>query len=291
MLTPEQPPDGVHQLSREDYDALDRDNWSRIKTLRKSPAHYRHQLFGDDEDTDAKKRGRCTHLAVFEPERFRAECAIWDAGARRGKDWEAFAKKHADREILKADEATLCIAIASAVRNNQVAAKYLSGGRAEQSVLWTYRADPIGAVPGYAMRCKGRLDFIANCGAIVDLKTTKDASPEGFGRESWRYRYHSQAAFYSDGYFAATGKRLPYVLVAVEVDQPHVVQVYRVPDVALEAGREEYRSLLDLLRHCRAESQWGGYAEGELELQIPGWAGITEEDASGLDLEFNTQEA
>ena len=31
---------------------------------------------------------------------------------------------------------------------------------------------------------------------VIDVKTTSDASPEGFGKSSWNLGYHVQAAFY-----------------------------------------------------------------------------------------------
>lgn len=277
---------GVHALSREKYDRLDRVNWSTLKLLGKSPAHYRaNQLERDDSDTDARKRGRATHLAVFEPERFRASYACWTGKVRRGKEWDAFAEENSDVEILTADMYQQCQEIGEAARKDAIAAKYLNGGRGELSVLWEYVVPDTNGFDGYRMDCKGRLDFVAQCGAIVDLKTTRDASPDGFGRECAKYEYHVQAAFYRDAYAAVTGQHLPYVLVAVEVNRPYVVQVYRVHDEILALGRERYRNLLARLNVCRKESRWPGYGEAELDLMLPRWAVPREdEDVSGLDL-------
>ena len=153
------------------------------------------------------------------------------------------------------------------------------------SVLWEYVVPDVEGFEGFRMDCKGRLDFVTQSGVLVDLKTTRDASPEGFGRECARYDYHGQAAFYRDGYAAATGQHLPYVLVAVEVNRPYVVQVYRLHDDVLALGREKYRNLLARLNVCRKESRWPGYGDAELDLMLPRWAVPREdEDVTGLDL-------
>lgn len=279
----------VMNLPRSKYELVQRVNWSSLKVVGRSPAHYRHELLRQGADTAARKLGRACHLAALEPERYRHEVAVWTEGRRAGKKWEAFCSEHEGQELLKEDEAELCQAIQRAVRNDSAAAKYLAGGQGEVSLFWTHVTPPMGALPGYSLDCKGRVDFLATDRALVDLKTTRDASEDGFGREVYKYRYHAQAAFYADGYAAATGIRLPYVVVAVESAPPHVVQVYRVPDRVLDAGRELYRALLDRLHICREHATWPGYFDGEAELSLPKWAagGADDDDPTGLGLDFS----
>jgi hypothetical protein len=276
--------EAISYMTREQYDLLGRVNFSTVKHLGRSPAHYRHNLFHERKDTDAMKRGRALSIAVFEPDEYRRQVAIWDGGRRSGKEWEAFRKANPGRELLKVEEEALVQSMATAVRNHPMAAKYVTGGRGEQTVLWTDKES--------GFDCKARLDFIANAGALVDLKSSRDASPSGFGRQAWNLCYHAQAAFYSDAYFAVTGERLPFVLAAVEAEAPHVVQVYRVPERVLELGRDYYRGLLVRLKDCRAEASWPGYAEQELELELPRWAtGIyPDEDIGELGLVMEGQE-
>jgi exodeoxyribonuclease VIII len=280
-------PDGIHQLDRERYDRLERVNWSTLKWMARSPAHYRHALTDSFRDTDAKQRGRAVHLAVFEPEVFRSTVVRWDGGTRRGKEWDKFCARNGDSEILTEGAYDAVMELAVAVGADPVAVPFLTGGKPEQSMLWTYKAPDFEQLPGYQISCKGRVDFIATeAGALVDLKTTRDASLDGFAREVWRYRYDAQAAYYVDGHEALTGKRLPYVLVAVEEAPPHAVAVYRLPEVVLETGREHYRALMDRLALCRAENRWPGYHEQVAELELPRWASAWggEEDLSGLGL-------
>lgn len=283
-------PNGLHDISRETYDHLEnRVNWSTLKFMAKSPAHYRHQILAPKSgDTDAKKLGRAAHLAVLEPERFRAECALWTGKVRRGKKWDGFVAKNAGRELLRQAEYDYCVALGEAAQSSAMAKPYLAGGKSEQTILWSHIVPPAYGLDGYRIDCKARVDFVASVGALVDLKTTRNASREGFGKEAANYKYYVQAAIYRDGFKAATGRELPYKLVAVETSRPHVVQVYNVTDEQLESGREQYRALLDRLALCRSTNTWDGYGDGELDLALPRWESpVDEEDVTGLDLVIN----
>lgn len=271
-------PDGIHALTREEYDQLEWVNFSTLKHMEKSPAHYRHSLTARDEDTDARQRGRAVALATFEPERFRSECVVWEGKARKGKEWEEFVARNPEKEHLTEGMHEAAIAISSAARNCAMAARYLSGGKGEQTLIWTHRVPPIEAVPGYEIRCKGRLDFIATCGAIVDLKNTKDASPDGFGKQCVNYLSHVQAAFYGDGFLAAIGKRMASVLIATEPTPPFITQVYEIDRDVLQLGREKYMGWLDRLNVCRETGSYPGYAESPMALQLPRWALPSDEE-------------
>jgi hypothetical protein len=277
---------GVSSIDRAAYDSIrDRVNFSTLKLMAKSPAHYRERIQNPPgPDSDAMRLGRATHLAVLEPDKFRSEVVQWTEGRRAGKAWEAFAAEHAHHEILTPPEWETCLAIQRAVRASDSASRYLLKGSAEQTVLWEQTSVTEG-FPEARHRCKGRLDWIAP-DALVDLKTTRDASPEAFGRSCFNFSYHAQAAFYSDGYEMATGYQLPFVVVAVETSAPFTVQAYRVPEEVIDMGRELYWSWLDRLDLCRRENRWPGYGDGELPLTLPHWAMKRDDDLSELGLTF-----
>lgn len=223
-------------------------------------------------------------MAVLEPVQFAASVAMWPGDRRYGKAWDEFCAAHSGKEILTRAEMAYCAALQRAARAEPMATPYLSGGRAEVSLLWTHDAGPEVGEAVRRIPMKGRVDFITP-GYIVDLKTTRDASPDGFGRELWRYHYHTQGAIYSDAVFALTGKRLPVVFVAIETEPPHVVQPYILPEAAEEAGRSEYRCLLARLAMCRAENRWPGYREEVSEVELPKWSGLADDDdLTGLEL-------
>jgi exodeoxyribonuclease VIII len=279
---------GLQRISFEEYAQIPRVNSGLLKLLKRSPAHYHYRLSNpSDISSPSKRLGRAVHSAVLEPQEFACQYVVWNDGRRYGKQWDGFCENNAGREILTQAEYEKCIALQQSVRSCPVARKYLAKGTAEVSMFWTDKET--------RLACKGRADFVFQHAkpkkyALVDLKTTRNASPEGFGREVWRYGYHLQAAFYQDGYKAATGYCLPFVIIAVENEPPYVVQVYTVPDHVLDIGRDEYGHLLRLLAQSSANNQWPGYSDSELELTLPKWATNydSDEDISGLDLDFGS---
>jgi hypothetical protein len=274
----------LFDLSWEDYAAIDAVNLSTLKEFGRAPIFYRHRLDHGDKDTIPKAFGRATHLSVLEPALFADKVAVWTGGDRRGKEWTAFKVTHADAIILKEPEFDRCMAMSRSVRANRYAADLIAGGRYEVSVVWTDEATGI--------RCKCRIDCAQAGKALADLKTTRNASLDGFARESWRYGYHIQAAMNTDAWQAATGEVLPFHNIAVENEAPHVCQVYRVPEYVVDAGRETYRDWLKTLACCRSEGIWPGYADGIVDLTPPKWALDVgeDEDLSGLGLEFGAEQ-
>lgn len=285
--------DGLHNLTREQYDEItDRAHWSKLKLMGKSPAHYRHLLDNPPgPDNDAFARGRITHFASYQPDLLET-VRVWDGKARKGKEWKKFQAdaKKANAECVPRKLFKEACALGKAVRSSPQTQRFMVGGKVEQTVLFTYRVPAVNALPGFEIRCKGMIDLLLP-DAVADLKSTRDASPEGFGRQAFNLEYFVQAALYTDGLELVTGARRPYFLIAVEVAPPHVVQVYELSDEQLEQGREIYRERLHRLNHCRQHNEWLGYSATPLPLTFPRWATPNEEDASVEDLDIGFSDA
>lgn len=257
----------IFDMPRAEYDALSFDNYSSLKRIGRSPWHYKWAKdHPDSDDTDARKFGRAAHLAVLEPDAYLSQTVVWLEGARRGKQWEEFAARNVGREILTPAEAARIDAVRDAVARSEYAKELTSGGQAEVTLLWDTEI-----VPGFVVPCRSRLDYVTPK-AIVDLKLTRNASPEAFGRQSWDLGYLGQAAFYSDAYERVTGKRLPFVFLAVENEDPFSVAAYRVTDEQMAAGRDDYVRFLSILSLCRIKNEWPSYATAPMPLVLPPWA-------------------
>jgi hypothetical protein len=270
---------GIHTLSRAEYDAIDRMNQSTLKHGLKSLAHLRFAETNKEEEEDkaAWRFGRCVHLGVLEPARLKTDVAVWGGGVRRGKSWDEFAERNAGKELLTLEEYTRCIAIQEAIRHNSYAQRCFADGAREVAVLWT------DAETG--LDCKALLDVSHEI--IVELKSARDASPGAFGRAAYSYAYHLQAAFYVDAVRSVTGRELPYVMVVAESAPPHVVQVYTVPPWILELGRKEYKRLLAAVKTARGNGLYNGYSVEPMELQLPRWA-VANEDLEDESTDFNS---
>jgi exodeoxyribonuclease VIII len=278
---------GTYRMPFTEYERIARVNWSTLRHLKRSPRHYAAALQQPrTEDTDAMRLGRAIHAALLEPEVFAGQWTVWDGGRRYGAKWDKFS---ADAEakglqVLTEDQYQTCRAVTTATAANEHAARHLRHGATELAVLWTHE-QPANGVPGFRIDCKARIDLAAQSGALVDLKTCRDASPDAFARACWNMDYLGQAAMYVDGYAAAKGEVRPYIMVAVETSEPYVTQVYRVPERLLEMGRATYQGLLGRLHECREQNAWPGYADGELDLELPRWVQrASDMDPTGMGL-------
>jgi exodeoxyribonuclease VIII len=267
----------VRVVRHDPYRDINAINWSTLKAIAKSPKHYQHATAKKRADRHHLLIGRAAHAAILEPDWF-ATWPVWE-GTRRGKAWDLFKATHAGEDILTVTEQEQCLRMRRAVMEHPIAAAYLSGGEAEKIVTWT-DADT-------GLRCKGRIDYVTRR-AIVDVKTTGDVAESRFGSWAARIGYHGQAAFYRDGYAAAHGLELPFVIVAVEVEEPHDVAVYRLDEDALYAGQRDYARFLGIVKDCQRTGEWPGRYPEERTLTLPPWViGDDEEDITDLDLVIN----
>lgn len=258
-----------HDLTNAEYHASPAISKSGLDLIRKAPALYAYRRENPTEQTPAMRLGTLTHTAVLEPHLFGPSVIVRPEGIDRrtsaGKaDWAAFEIMAEGREILTVEEEAKLCQIQQAVHNHPAAAKALAGSLTiEQSIFWD--AD------GIACRC--RPDAVTAKGVIVDLKTTRDASPEGFAKSIAQYRYHVQAAYYSDGYEAAFGEApRGFVFIAVETEPPYLVAVYVASEAMTQRGRVDYQTDLDTFRRCQDAGTWPGYSEAPLTIDLPKWA-------------------
>lgn len=127
----------------------------------------------------------------------------------------------------------------------------------------------------YTTKCKARIDLLApEANTIVDLKTTRDASPSGFAKAVANRHYYRQAAFYKYMVEKATGNKVDhFVFLAIETHEPYLSGVYRIKPQDLMEGTNEFRKLIDTYAKCEEQERWDGYQIGEqiIDLQLPGW--------------------
>lgn len=201
--------------------------------------------------------------------RLRAEgvsLKLWDEAKA---EWLA---NNGQRTVLKPEEWDQLMSMRDAVMAHPIARALLTGrpGKAEQSVYWVDQATGV--------LCRCRPDFWRDDNLIVDLKTTEDASPEGFAKSIANWSYDTQDAFYTDGILAATGKPLrAFVFLAVEKSarvvegQPLGVAVYQLDEAGRDLGRAKYREDLGVYAQCVKSGIWPCYGDKLQTISLPQW--------------------
>lgn len=255
-------------ISNADYHAHPAVSKSGLDKIAQSPAHYLAYLNGAERDTEAKIFGTAFHDFVLLPDTFAKQYTVLpDDFNARTKDGKALAAqiKAAGQTPLKTGQMADIKGMAAAIAAHPRAAALLQGGQAEQSIFWTDGDTGID--------CRCRPDYLHPSGIIVDLKTTADAAPAEFARSVANYRYHVQDAFYSEGYYQATGKwPRGFVFIAVEKTAPYAVAVYSLDEEAKAYGRELWQRDLAALQNARQTEIWQAYNPEIQTLSLPAWA-------------------
>ena len=295
---------GVYKgISNEAYHSGPGVSKSGLDLIAKSPLHYWSKYLDPfriaEEPTDAMKLGTAIHSAVLEPQLFATDYVVTpDDAPRRPTRAQRFAKKPSDdtiaaiewwnqfdarnegRTILSMSDYETCVNIQTNVRAHSASKTLMQDGEAELSVFW--KDDVTGVL------CKCRPDWMNyDANVIVDVKSTEDASPEGFQRSIVKYGYHVQAAWYLDGFEAATGiAPRAFVFAAFEKKRPYATAFYYADEEMIEMGRVLYRERLNAYAECLKRNLWPGYPQQLQPIGLPAWMLRAANENEELEVEY-----
>ena len=265
-------------MSNADYHALPSVSSSMLKTILRSPAHYRAAYLDGaprKEPTASMVLGSLTHTLFLEPEQYGSEYIVAPECDRRTKEgravYAAFQDAADGMTIITAEQLAAAQAMANALCGH-IIHQAMTGGHAEASIFWTDEQT--------GLACRIRPDYhIAPCdmwptGLIIDVKSTDDARSEAFARTCVNFGYDLSAAMYCDGFQQHYGTAEPplFLLLVVERDAPHAVACYECSPEMLDKGHAKYRAAMNLLAESTASGMWPGYDDGIQLLNLPKWA-------------------
>jgi hypothetical protein len=254
-----------------EYHGLTALSASGAKLILKSAAHFQASKLIPQEPTEAMEHGTLFHALTLFPDSeppYSVKRLNWTT--KEGKaEKENLEKKKLP--IIDAATETRLVNMRDAVHKHPTAGKLVRDIKhAEYGLTWR---DAEFNIP-----LKAKIDgwitadmLRENC-IIVDLKTTKDASPDGFARSIVNFGYHIQAAFYCEAIQLHTDKPAAFFFVAVESQPPHNVMVYELDPFALQAGAAGMRRAKKLYAECLRTGIWPGYGDGIHTLALPSWA-------------------
>ena len=243
----------------EDYlGAKDYISSSDIKNFLKSPSYYYFKKY-KEKDKETKKHfvfGSAAHELFLEPSEFINHYVVipkLDLRTSAGKAKMAEFELNNQGKYFITDEEMLLINtfVEKATKIDELALLMKDSYR-------EVSCHTIDEKTGLKVRI--RPDILrSQQSAIADLKTTTDASPKSFRRDSFSYGYNISAAFYTDFL-----QRADYLFVALEKNPPYDVTLYFLNDESVETGRQAYRMALDLMRYCYDNDYFCGYNEFEI---------------------------
>lgn len=279
-------PMGVYDdMAFEDYHAVEAVSASGLRLFARSPWHYRHRVA--TKATRPMLRGSLAHCALLEPNAMAARyivvpedaprrptAAQWAAkksneSSEAAKDWwREWEQRAGGREIISFDEFAICQAQLRAITAEPDLAALLASGKGEVSIFWID--------PATKLYCKARIDWLQVNGKrarILELKSTVDESPAGFGRTAARLKYELQRSHYVEA--VKHGARLQvedFTFAAVTSAAPVLAVPYDLTDEMVEQADDERAEHMQRLAWCQAENTWPAYGSGKQQLDYPAYA-------------------
>lgn len=257
----------------EDYLKIDAVSQTTLKKMQPTALHCRDWLDFPPESTPAQEFGSALHDTCLLPDRIGTDYVVapdLDRRTNKGKaEWAAFQASARDKVILKPEQMSDVKSALKSLQSHRLASDLIHRHAVAHELVVIWEDEATGIL------CKARLDCLTKYdgfACICDLKTTRDASPDGFAKSISQYGYDVQAAFYLDALTAVAGPiHRPFYLIVIENFRPWAVAVYELSQEAIEVGRDTYRPLLELYAECLSSGEWPGYPNRISEISLPHW--------------------
>jgi hypothetical protein len=244
---------------------------SGLKMIKQSPLHFVEE---EKKESEAMIFGSAYHTFILEPDKFDKEYHIFDEtdilkilisegsqkprGTNKYKEWYSIEmEKAAGKQLIDLPTSKILESMKRRLFSHRYVKSLLTNGEAEKSIYTTFNLEESGEV-----NVKIRPDYLKqNKRIIVDLKTTSDASVNGFPRNAAEFDYHIQSALYADIMEAIEGKGMPweFFFIAQEKTKPFAFNIFLASPQFQGQGRYEYERLLALYQYCKTNNHWPGY--------------------------------
>lgn len=248
-----------------EYRAHPAQNYSALKHILTSSAHYLAALKAPREETVAMRLGTMLHKWWLEGvEDVLDGAVVKPAGlsfaTKEGKAWR---EENAGKFILSDDEWTTFLRRQAALRQSHIAHALLN-------VMPNRERPMLGEIDG--VQVKALFDACSAC-AFLDLKTCQKNDPRSWGEQVEAYHYDFQVALYTEILRQNTDHEPVFYWVTVSDDESPAVVVYE-PGPFAERGREKLR------RAIAAYKELQQYGEQPLTPTLPYWIAAQERRAA-----------
>lgn len=227
-------------MTNEEYHSRPELSASQIKQILTNPYLYASGF--KQPQTDSMALGSAIHSLVLEPHKFSKEFAVMpDINLRTNEGKAAkvlFESQSGGKTVLKADQYETAQNASLSILRSKIA-HLLQKGVVEESYFGELEDVPVRVRPDY---------FRADIGVVFDVKTTQDASPDGFTKTVANYYYYVQAAFYLKTLQSLGYKADRFVFVAVETKDPYMVGVYELAPEAIDFGWSEIQRAFEIYK-------------------------------------------
>jgi len=275
----------IRNLSIKDYHEGEGISASQIKKAIASTSHFFVKEIKSEKRNPAFDMGNGFELLLTEPQNFLNEVLIFDPknrpeldktmGSKLNKVWKEEIM-NSEKIVLDLEQYETLQEMVKSCEKNKTIVETLKDCKLQMSLFWND--------PATGLLLKTRPDVIKyrgeNSVIVNDIKTTMDASPEGFGKAFANLNYGIQAVTQIDGVESALNVSVDYyTYTVVEKVAPFNAQVYVLGDEEITFYRQIYKSILKRIKRAMDDDKYikAGYGENALDngcildLEIPKW--------------------
>lgn len=249
-------------ISFSEYLTLPGINYSKLKLVKRSLAHFRQWESVQHEATDSQSLGRIYDALITDPESVERDYFVCEVPRKNSKAYTEMLEQAGGRTLLDKEDYDVAIAMKEALYRHSLVAGLLLNAKTQISLTWDRET----------VQCKGRVDLYSpELGALIELKSTRDARPFSFRSDAEKYGYFGQLEFYRSGLKANSIPVDRVYIICQESEAPYGVQVYRIPEKALTSCASETDALLLRYKNAMDTEKYTCYDEVILELDRPAY--------------------
>jgi hypothetical protein len=265
----------LNSMLASEYHAHPAISKSKLDSINRSPLHYWSRFIDTSQPqappSEAMLFGSAFHTALLEPDLFATtyqQAPQLPRNTKAGKEaWAAAAQPGIT--LLKCDDWERILGMQKSILAHPLGGRIMQTPKQVECSLFS-------TDPETGLQLKARPDILTDSGWVIDLKTTVDASQQGFERAIGTYRYHVQAAHYLKVIAAATGRDLQgFLFLAVEKTPPYAVQIFRCAPEVIDQGNidaaTDLATLAQALSTYPPEAPWPSYSDSLTIIGLPSW--------------------
>lgn len=255
-------------LPNEIYHGLkDWNGSSMLKHGLRSVESYKYEKKQPHKRTLPFERGSALHVAMEgliigdDWEMFEREVRSFDGKQIPSKKFNEVAESNPGCYVIPEKTKENVKIMAAKAKKKADILNIFNNGYSELSFFWIDEETGI--------QCKVRPDYFRpDIGSIVDYKTTKNHTEDGFPREIVNYGYHFSAAFYIEGVEKVAGIEIEnemFIIIAIANTAPFEIEFFPLKHGALEQGSFLFKKVMSDIKNFDTKPVFK-------PLEIPLWA-------------------
>ena len=246
-------------MANDDYHSSSALSRSDIMKFRQSPHHFNNRHLTPFKETEAMALGSLVHTSILEPHLIDSEYFFGEKCDRRTKVGKAQHLTQLElskgKTLVMPEQKEIAMEMVKAVQADPVAPGLLQDCNIEESIFWTHEKT--------GLQLKSRPDarklIDSDKSVIVDLKTTKDASPRKFAWSCVDFGYYWQAATLKLALESIGHEMEQFIIVAVENTAPYTTAVYVMEQDAINQAVIDLERWYLAIAECQDVGVWPGY--------------------------------